>query len=112
MTYRDYFDKHQDENLSWCKPYVDKTGDYFLLMYEGECECVVTPHGTFCRYNGTLTDDIMEEFAKAVNNGYYCYHGWTDEHIALDVMTEVGCAACPLNSQCDPMFEEYEEATL
>lgn len=108
MTYREYFDKHETENMNCCRPFQDKTGDYTVIIYGGEMELASTPSGRYFRYNGTLTDAIKEDIAKAVNNGYYCYHGWTDERIALDVMHEVGCSGCPFRDDCEMMNEEME----
>ena len=111
MTYLENFElKNPSGNLSWCKPFADKNEDAFLIMYEGTAECVRTSEGALLhRYNGTLNDYTIAEFARSVNNGYYCYHGWTDENIALDVMHETGCASCPFRHECEAVNTEMEE---
>ena len=106
MTYRDYFEQHCDQNIGWCKPFTDKNEEYFLIQYDGEIISAKTPAGIYHRYDGTLTADTMESIARAVNNGYYCYRGWTDEHVALDVMHEIGCAQCPFHDTCEAYNEE------
>ena len=108
MTYMEYFKEHDTENIGWCKPYADKAEENWLIMYEGIAETIITPMQTLYRYIGTLTEQAMAEFAITVNNGYHCYHGWTDEEIALDTMHEMGCAYCPLREQCEAMYEEIE----
>ena len=109
MTFLEYFEQNPNKNMISCIPYADKTEEYFLIMFDGEWEEAKTPNGTYHRYDGTLTEAVKKSFAMAVNNGYYCYHGWTDEHIALDVMHEIGCAACPFRHDCQPMYEEWEK---
>jgi hypothetical protein len=107
MTYLDNFEQNNsNENLSWCKPYTDKNEEYYLVMYEGEAEAAKTPEGTYHRYNSTLSEEVKESIAKAVNNGYHCYHGWNDEDIALDVMHEIGCKDCPFKHECEAVNEE------
>ena len=108
MTYREYFDEHETENISWCKPYTCTTdaGDYAIIMYEGEAIAIKTPTGEAHRYNDTLTDNTMEQFARAVNPHYDMFAGYSDEYIALDSMHETGCAFCPFRNDCEPMSEE------
>lgn len=106
MTYRDYMIDHSTEDLSWCKPYEDKTGDYRLVMYEGEPSSIATPERIAFRYDGTLTDELLEAFARAVNPDYETYQGYTDLEIALGTMHPVGCASCPHFDECGAMGEE------
>lgn len=111
MTYREYFEEHEDENLSWCKPYFDESGEYYINMYDGIVEAVITPKVKIIRVydlNNTL-DDIVTEVAKAVNPDYDFYSGWDDLHIALDAMHECGCASCPFKDDCEVMGEEIQE---
>ena len=110
MKYRDYMEVHCDENLDWCKPYVsDKSDEYCLIMYDGEPDAVIMPDGTFYRYNGSLTDEVMEAFARAVNSDYDLHSGYDDWLIALRAMHEVGCASCPFSDDCEAMDEQYGE---
>ena len=110
MTYLEYFNQHPTETLDWCKCYTDKSGEYFLVMYDGEPSLIKTPSGTKDVTPRHCGDDSgMHDFAIAVNNGYHCYHGWTDAYIALDVMHEVGCASCPFRDGCQVMNEEKED---
>ena len=111
MTYREYFEEHEDENLSWCKPYFDESGEYYINMYDDIVEAVITPKTKIIRVydsNNTL-DDVVTEVAKAVNPDYYLYSGWDDLHIALDAMHECGCASCPFKDDCEAMGEEMQE---
>lgn len=110
MTYFDYFLMHDDEpmNMGWCKPYVDKSGDYTLIIHDGEAESAVTPKGTFHRYDGTLTDMVLEHIAHAVNDYYDDYFGWSNCHIALEAMTETNCINCPLRDECEAINEADE----
>lgn len=109
MTYLDYMLEHEDENFSWCKPYVSDDGEYAIVMYSGTPEDIRTPSGDAHRYNGTLNERTLQEFARAVNPDYDQYHDWTDEHIALDAMHETGCAYCPWRDECEAMYETMGE---
>ena len=109
MKYLEYFEQHPEENLSWCKCYANKDEDHFLVMYDGEPIRIETP--VTCkdiRMNRIECEDL-KDFALSVNNGYHCYHGWTDEDIALDVMHEIGCGSCPFRHECEAMHEEMED---
>lgn len=110
MTYREYMEEHPEENLSWCKPYRDDSGEYCLIVHDGEAEHLEMPGRVADRWDGTLTDDLLEDFAQAINPHFedkeWIYKGWSTLHIALDVMHEVGCSECPCNSLCDAMGEE------
>ena len=109
MTYREYFEAHKDENLSWCKPYFDKSGEYCIVMYDGgEPLSVVTPNREAHRYEESL-DSLVTEVAKAVNPDYDDHSGWSDLHIALDAMHECGCTSCPFKDDCEAMGEEMQE---
>lgn len=108
-TYREYFIKNDDENLAWCKPYEDETGNYKLVMHDGEPLGIMTPDREAFRYDGSLTDDLMESFARAVNPDYDYYKGYSNVHIALDAMHEIGCASCPWFDDCEPMGENMSE---
>ena len=109
MTYREYFEEHDDENLSWCKPYANDEEDCFIIMYEGDAGGIVTPDVEAIRCEGTITDDLLEALARKVNTNYDWYSKWSDLHIALDAMHECGCASCPFKDDCDAMGEEMEE---
>ena len=110
MNYRQYFEQHPEESTCFCECYADKTEQYFLVMYDGEPSLIKWPGGTadvtprHCDEN-----EDLKAFSLAVNNGYYLYHGWTDEHIALDVMHHIGCASCPFRDSCSVMDEEMED---
>ena len=112
MTYLEKMEREgkYNENMYWCKPFVDKTGEYFLIQHDGEIKSAKTPDGSFHICHGDFaSEQAMQKFAFAVNNGYYCYHGWTDESIALDAMTETGCLSCPFRHECESVNEEIEE---
>lgn len=106
MTYREYMIDHDTESLSWCAPYEDKTGDYRLVMYDGEVSSIATPSCVAYTYNGTLTDELLEAFARDVNPDYECYQGYTDLEIAMEALHPVGCAHCPHFDECETMGEE------
>ena len=110
MTYLEHFEKTgSTENMSWCRPFTDDSEEYFLIQHDGEIESAKTPDGIFYRYNGTLTPDVLESIAKAVNTYHDDYHGWTDEHIALEAMHELGCVNCPFRHECEAINEYMEE---
>lgn len=110
MTYREYMDNHEDENLSWCRPYTDKSGDHSMVICDGEILCITAPDYEGWRYDGTLTDGMLERFAREVNPDYDLFGaGWTDMDKALNAMHEVGCAHCPWRDECEAMGEEMEE---
>lgn len=106
MTYHDYMIDHDEENLSWCKPYADKSGDYRLVIYDGELMSIMSPDREAHRWDGSLTDELLEAFARAVNPDYDMYNGYTDLEIALDATHPVGCSSCPWFDDCDTMGEE------
>ena len=109
MTYRDYMNDHDTEHFTWCCPYSDETGDYKLVIYDGEINAVSTPDTIAHRYDGTLTDEVLEQFARAVNPYYDDYKGWDNLHIALEVMHEIGCSGCPFNADCEALDEEMSD---
>ena len=109
MTYLEYMQDHENENLSWCKPYSDDSGEYMLVMHDGEVHSILSPTCEAFRYDGTLTDELMERFAREVNHDYDLYSGWSDIHIALEAMHEVGCVSCHWRDDCEVMGEEMSE---
>ena len=109
MKYLEYMENHDGENLSWCKPYTDDSGDYKLIMYNGEVNSISAPDYEAFRYNGSMTPEIMEKFARAVNRDYDLYSGWEDWQIALEGMHETGCSCCPWRGECDAMAEEMND---
>jgi len=109
MTYREYMESHEDENFSWCKPFTNKDEDCFAIMYDGTIDHVITPEMEAQRYDGSLNDETLEVFARRVNPDYDLYGGWSDEHIALEVMHEIGCTSCPFKDDCEAMGEEMQE---
>ena len=99
-TYGDYYSEHEDENLSWCKPYADATGKIFVIVNEGRVD--------YIEIDGVpqvVTPDTIHTLAMAVNSDYGSYQDWDDIHIALDAMTELGCASCPCFADCEAMRE-------
>ena len=106
-------EEHKNENLSWCKPYIyeDDSGSYYIIMYEGAIESIVTPEIEAQRYDGSLTDDLLETIARRFNPDYDWYKGWSDTHIIMDSddLREAGCSECPFKRECDAMLEEMGE---
>ena len=110
FTYGDYFEEHDDENFSWCKPYTDETEDYWLVIYDGEVEQIKSPTYTTDPVNYERPDeDRVERFAREVNPDYDLYSGWSDTHIALEKMHETGCAHCPWFDECQAMGERMQD---
>lgn len=107
-TWGDYFEEHDGENLSWCKPYTDTSGDYWLVMHDGEPEQIDSPSMTTDRWS-RVNEVQLELFAREVNPDYDLYSGWSDHHIALDVMHETGCFHCPFFDECQVMGERMED---
>lgn len=110
MKYIDYMNEHPTENLCWCKPYTNDDETHYLIMYDGKPEVIITPNIEAWRYDGSLTEAIMEQFAREVNPGYETYSHWSDTHIALEAMREIGCHYCPFKNDCDPMIEEMDQS--
>ena len=108
-TWSEYMVEHNTENFSWCKPYVDTTGNYAIVMHDGIPESAVINGVTYYRYNGELTDEIITEIAKAVNPDYDLYSGYNNYQIAIMAMQETGCAHCPFFEDCSAMGEEMTE---
>ena len=81
-----------------------------LVMYDGELSSIMSPTREAFRYNGTLTDEVLEQFAREVNPDYDLYTGWSDLHVALEAMHPVGCASCPWCEDCEAMYEEMSES--
>ena len=108
MKYLDYMRSHEDENLSWCKPYASDAGDHVLIMQEGKLLGIISPEREAFT-DDTLTDEALKQFAREVNRDYDAYRGWDDLDIALKAMHEVGCAACPWREDCDAMHEDLYE---
>jgi len=109
MTYLDYMLEHEDENMDWCKPYVSDDGEYAIVMYSGHPESIRTPSGDAYRYNGTLNERTLQEFARAVNPDYHPNRGWSDEYMAIEPLHETGCASCPWRDECEAMYETIGE---
>ena len=105
MKYLEYMENHDGENLSWCRPYADDSGDYALAICEGEVVGLTMPGIN----TGDVTPEMMEKFARAVNRDYDLYSGWSDLHIALEGMHETGCSCCPWRGECDAMAEEMDD---
>lgn len=106
MTYREYFETHKGENLNWCRPYLSLANGSRMVVKEGREINIWTPDISIYGAN----EEDMRKFTRYVNADYDLYSGWSDLHIALDAMCEVGCSDCPFNRECDAMDEEFELA--
>lgn len=106
MKYMQYFESHEDQNMEWCAPYRDKTGEYVFCINEGVVDAIHTPEGDFFTRDAKKK---IEDFARQVNPDCDMYEGYSPMHIALDVMREVGCASCPWRHDCDAMDEEIPD---
>ena len=108
MKWLEYMEAHPDEHLSFCSVYVSDISDgYALIVYDGTLEGITTPDGVYSRSEGTLTDEVVEQFARTVNFDYDLYVGYTDFQIAIFAMHEVGCASCPYKDGCEAMQDDY-----
>lgn len=108
MKFIDYMREHDGENLSWCKPYVDDSGKFALIMCEGKPLAICAP-GKYVFDDDDNFSAELEDFARAVNLDYDLYQGWSDLQIALFALHETGCAACPMCEDCEPMNETMGE---
>ena len=105
MTYREYHEAHPQENLSWCKPYTDESGDYWLIVHDGEQATMITPDDVMHTQN--IYSPELEEFARKLAPDYDLYEpAVAPLYIALDYMHERGCALCPFFGECEVMSEE------
>lgn len=104
MTYLDYMEEHAGENMSWCRPYRDANGNG-MTVNEG-CVIAIYMDGV-ASANPTGTE--LEKFARTVNPDYDDYNGYDAMEIALDVMSETGCAECPWKYECEALAGEFEE---
>ena len=110
MTYRDYMEEHTTENFSWCKPYTNNEETHYLIVHDGIAEAISTPSIEIQRCDGSrLFEEWMETLAREVHPDYDFCHGWSNQHIALVVMHEIGCCNCPFKYDCEAMGEEMEE---
>lgn len=106
-TYRDYFSTHTDESVDWCKCYM-ADGRNAVCVND-----ITTNEISAIMIGGKdidFRDDVgaIHRLAKAVNSDYSLYHGWSDAHIAIEAMKEVGCTSCPWFSVCDQMDEKMQ----
>lgn len=97
-TCGEHFTEHEDENLGWCKPY--RSGEHAIIVNGGEVDYIAIDG-----VPQEVTPDAIRTLAKTVNDDYDIYQGWSDLHIALDAMKEVGCASCPCFAECEAMHE-------
>ena len=109
MKWLEYMENHPEENLSWCRAYIsDVDARFGMIMYDGLLFAVFTPDGVFYRFDGGLTDEVIEQFARTVNRDYDLYSGYPDWQIARFALREVGCASCPYKCDCDAMSMDVE----
>ena len=98
------------ENLSWCRPYVSKDENCFVVVCNGKISgCIINNENVGYILPSTDVAAIAHRLAVAVNPDYAEYNGYSDLEIALDAMTEIGCADCPFRDDCDAMWEDEEE---
>lgn len=109
MKYSAYFEDHDNENFSWCKPYTDKTETYYAVMYNGDLNGIATPKIIAQRWDGSLTDEVLCQVVKEIVPDYDYYQGYTDQEILLENMHETGCYYCPFKEECEVYNEEMEE---
>lgn len=102
MTCREYLKNHENENLSWCKPYADKSGDYLLILQDKKLIAIKTPEGVL-----TKPDFLTRlKLAQKINPDFDEYVGCSSTTIMLDAMHETGCAHCPyFENGCEAMDE-------
>ena len=106
MTYREYMEAHKGKNLNWCRPYLSLANGSCMVVKEGR-EVNIWASPEIVVYGANYED--IRKFAKYVNADYNLYSGWSNLHIALDAMCEVGCSDCPFNRECEAMDEDIDE---
>lgn len=110
MTYRDYFENHSEENLSWCRPYRSENGRVRLAINEGEiCGLLIDGNDICGKFDGD-EDQLWKMICEAADDEGVLglYDGYTWREIAMrDFLTECGCADCPFADVCDAMEEEF-----
>lgn len=113
MTYREYFEGHHDENLSWCRPYRSRNGRVQLALCEGQiCGLLIDGEEIRLPAGKQSTDgEIWERICEAsCDDDSLSYEGYTWSEIALrDFLVEGGCASCPFNRECEDMDQDVED---
>ena len=109
MTYLEYMKEHPTENFSWCKCYTNADETHYLVMHDGIADSISTPSTIAHRYGGCDFEAELETLAREVNPDYDLYADWTDEHIALEAMHEIGCWHCPFRNECEAMGDDMSE---
>lgn len=104
MTTKEFMQTNPEANLDWCKPYVSRDGKAKVIQLEGKIEAAVIDGEEMSE----LTAEDLKSIAKRVSPDYELYSGWSDEHIILEAMTEIGCSECPFIHDCSAMDEEIE----
>ena len=103
-TYRDYYNDHPDEGVSWCDCYV-ASGDHAVCVGDeavNEINQIMINGKSIDSRDGT---SAVKRLAETVNSDYLYYDGWSYTHIAIDAMQKVGCASCPWFAECQQMDE-------
>ena len=63
----------------------------------------------FKGYGDLPKPEEITRLAKELNENYDLYQGWSDTHILLDALREVGCDNCPFKADCEAVNEIVED---
>ena len=91
------------ENLGWCKPYTTSDGRFAVAVCEGDIVSMLIKGVDI-----DTTPETIKALAATINEDYSLYRGCSDCDIALDAMTETGCASCPWRDCCECMVCDEE----
>ena len=108
-TWREYMANHDTKHFSWCIPYSTPGGEYVIVQHDGDISAISTPDTVAYRYDGGITDDVLEQIARAIVPDYGMYSGYSDTDLLLMHLRPTGCAACPFNSECSAMDADMDD---
>ena len=111
MTTKDYLRFNPEENLSWCKPYVAKDGEFALILNEGEIIALKSPRLGFAVLNTGEPDNVnvINSFLHELKPD--CDFNYDPDWISdlLDLMDETGCARCPSFEDCQAFDDDDDD---
>lgn len=109
MTYLEYMTEHPEENLSWCRPYINDAEDSWMILCDGKVTEVHAPGIDGRSWDGTMQEALPRFARHLAGDDYDLYEGYTDDEIATNYLHCCGCASCPARHRCDAMTEQVED---
>lgn len=118
MTYRDYFNAHTSENLSWCKTMVTSDGGVVVTMVECEISDIIVDDAALAPQKRLglikrFSDAQLRAVARLLDEDAdeRMEHRWSATELICgsDALHEIGCANCPYYGECEAMDAEYED---